>query len=111
MNGATMEKPLIGAHTNQTSGNTIISLSHLRSALNNSASHRNAIFLKSVIPTSNESPFFKGNAPQKCILREPSERQGVNHTEQFLEGASNKGESETQRQLEKTTFWGKLPMF
>lgn len=35
----------------------------------------------------------------------------VNQTEQFLEGASNKRESETQRQLEKMNFWGKLPMF
>lgn len=35
----------------------------------------------------------------------------VNQAEQFLEGASKKGESETQRHLEKMTFWGKLPMF
>lgn len=44
MNGATVEKALIGARINEKSGNTIISHSHLRSALNSSASHGNAIF-------------------------------------------------------------------
>lgn len=44
MNGTATEKALIAAHINQTSGNTIISLSHLISVLNSSASHGIAIF-------------------------------------------------------------------